>query len=132
MSANCPVLFFDRDVGVALPRALLVLKIPTRVEFHQSHFSNDARDDDWMAKVGQNGWIVVGHDSRHHREQAELFAIKHYQMGCFYLWGSKEKRWQKMRCFLRAYDYILEASLTVPRPFVFRVGETGRLSPVPL
>lgn len=132
MASNGRVFFFDRDVGVALPRALLSLKLPTQVEYHQAHFSANARDDDWMADVGQNGWFVIGHDSRHHREPAELFAIKQHQMGCFYLWGAHAKRWQKMRCFLRAYERILEAGRSSPRPFVFRVSETGRLTEVPL
>lgn len=65
--ANHLVLFFDRDVGVALPRALEILKLSAKVEYHQNHFSGDAQDDVWMPFVGANGWILIGHDSRHHR-----------------------------------------------------------------
>ena len=121
------VLFFDRDVGVALPRALEVLKLPTRVEYHQSHFPVDAQDDVWMARVGALGWTLIGHDSRHHLKGAELSAIKQYGIGCFYLWGSEELRWEKMRCFLRAYDGIVKAAGSTPRPFIYRVTEKGRL-----
>ena len=71
-----PVLFFDRDVGTTLPKALDTLRLPTRVEYHQKHFSIDARDDDWMPRVGIWGWILIGHDSRHHQEESELLAIR--------------------------------------------------------
>ncbi len=124
------VLFFDRDVGISLPRALGVLKLPTRVEHHQDHFPIDARDDDWMPRVGGMGWTLIGHDSRHHREESELLAIRQHDIGCFYLWGGTALRWEKMRCFLRAYENILAASATTPRPFIHRVTEKGRLIPV--
>ena len=52
---DVPVLFFDRDVGNAVPRALGVLMLPTSVEYHQSHFPTDAQDDVWMAQIGALG-----------------------------------------------------------------------------
>ena len=122
------VLFFDRDVGTALPKALDILKLPTRVEYHQSHFPINAQDDAWMATVGDWGWTLIGHDSRHHLVDAEVSAIKQYEMGCFYLWGAKAPRWEKMRCFLRAYENIVEAAGSTPRPFIYRVTEKGRLT----
>ena len=125
-----PVLFFDRDVGISLPRALGVLKLPTRVEHHQDHFPIAARDDDWMPRVGSMGWFLIGHDSRHHREESELLAIRQYDIGCFYLWGGSALRWEKMRCFLRAYEDILKAAADTPRPFIYRVTEKGRLTSV--
>ena len=125
-----PVLFFDRDVGITLPTALNVLRLPTRVEYHQKHFSIDARDDDWMPRVGSLGWTLIGHDSRHHQEQTELSANKQYSMGCFYLWGAEALRWEKMRCFLRAYESILKIADSTPRPFIYTVTEKGRLTPV--
>ena len=51
-------------------------------------------------------------------------------MGCFYLWSAEALRWEKMRCFLRAYEDILEAAATTPRPFIYRVTEKGRLIPL--
>ena len=125
-----PVLFFDRDVGTALPKALDVLRLPTRVEYHQSQFPIEAQDDTWIPVVGAQGWTLIGHDSRHHQEEAELQAIKQYEIGCFYLWGAEALRWEKMRCFLRAYERILEAARGTPRPFIYRVTEKGRLTSV--
>ena len=127
-----PVLFFDRDVGAAVPRALDILKLPTRVEYHQVHFPIDAQDDTWMPEVGTLGWTLVGHDTRHHLEKSELAAIKQYNMGCFYLWGAEALRWEKMRCFLRSYERILDAADSTRRPFIYRVTEKGRLTAVPV
>ena len=125
-------LFFDRDVGISLPKALEILRLQTRVEYHQNHFPADSQDDEWMADVGSRGWIVIGHDSQHHRRQVELSAIRQYDIGCFYLWGRHAPRWEKMRCFLNTYQRILDAVGSTQRPFVFRITQTGRLESVPI
>ena len=122
-----PVSFFDRDVGTALPKALDILRLPTNVEYHQNHFPTDAQDDVWMADVGPRGWIVVGHDSQHHRRPIELSAIQQYGIGCFYLWGRHAVRWEKMRCFPNAYQRIFEAIDTTPKHFVYRITQVSRL-----
>ena len=127
---NPPVLFFDRDVGTSLPRALDVLTLPTRVEYLQNHFPMDAQDDEWMPVVGARGWIILGHDRMHHRRSPESSAIREYEMGCFYMWGSQARRWEKMRCFLNAYERILQAIDATPKPFIYRINRDSRLEPV--
>lgn len=117
--------FFDRDVGVALPKALLTLHVP--VCYHQQHFPMDCDDDVWLPIIGHNGWTLVGHDKQHHLMPNELYAIKQYNVGCFYLWGANATRWEKMRCFARAYDRIVKAIATTPRPFIYLVTPNGLL-----
>lgn len=121
------VLFFDRDVGVIVPYALQILKLPIPVEYHQSHFAQDTPDDEWMSEVGRRQWTIIGHDSQHHVMASELSAVKQYQLGCFYLWGAEASRWQKMQCFARAYDRIVRAMNTTARPFIYRVTRIGLL-----
>ena len=125
--ASAPVLFFDRDVGTALPKALNVLRLPTRVEYLQNHFPTDSQDDVWMPVIGQYGWILIGHDRMHHRRSPERSAIQEYEMGCFYIWGAQATRWEKMRCFLNAYERILEAVDATPKPFIFRINRYSSL-----
>ena len=125
-----PVLFFDRDVGTALPRALNVLRLPTAVEFLQDHFPGDTQDDVWMPVVGSQGWILIGHDRMHHRRDPENSAIRDYRMGCFYIWGAQARRWEKMRCFLNAYERMLDAISTTPRPFIYRINRFSSLEAV--
>jgi hypothetical protein len=132
LAPNAPTLFFDRDVGISLPQALEVIQLPVAVEYHQKHFSQGSRDPEWMPAVGQRGWLLIGHDSRHHHRPQELAVIHEYAMGCFYLWGTNGRSWQKMRCFLNAYEGILEAVANEPRPFIYRITKAGGLNPVPI
>lgn len=127
---DSPVLFFDRDVGTALPQALNVLRLPTRVEYLQNHFPADTQDDEWMPVIGSRGWLLIGHDRMHHRRSPERSAIQEYGMGCFYLWGAQARRWEKMRCFLNAYERIMEAIDVTPKPFIYRINRAGGLESV--
>jgi len=120
-------------VGTSLPKALLELKFDKQfheLHYHQQHFEMGAKDDQWMPIVGQWGWTVIGHDSSHHLKEAEVSAIKQYNIGCFCMWGSESKRWEKMRCFAKAYARIVEAESTTPKPFIYRVTKLGRLKPI--
>ena len=128
------ILFFDKSVGTVIPQVLqwYKLKFPIRIEYHEHHFSSHELDDQWLPIVGQWGWTVIGHDSSYHLYTNELSAIKQYGMGCFYLWGSEAKRWQKLQCLARAYDRIVEAEASTPRPFIYRITETGLIKPVPI
>lgn len=108
----------------------MILKLP--VCYHQQRFAMDSKDDEWMPVVGQNGWILIGHDAKHHLLPNELYAIKQYNLGCFYLWGGNATRWDKMRCFARAYGRIIDAIDLTPKPFIYRVTERGLLTGLPI
>jgi hypothetical protein len=87
-------------------------------------------DDEWLAIIGQRGWIAVSHDRKWHASESELAAIKEHNVGCFYLWGAEAVSWEKMRAFARGYDNIMHASKTIKRPFIFDVSKFGKLMPV--
>ena len=124
---NVPVLFFDRDVGVKLPKALQALDLPVPVEYHQLYFDQRAEDDLWMPVVGDLGWFVVGHDRHHHTRELERAAVWEFGIGCFYLWGGNKRSHEKMRCFLDGYDRIIDAAATTARPFAYKVKKSGDL-----
>ena len=128
------ILFFDRSVGITIPRLLrsTELRFPLQVEYHQMHFATAEADDVWLPQVGQWGWTVVGHDYSYHTRPNELSAIKQFSVGCFYLWGSEAPRWEKLQCFARAFDRMFALDSVTPRPFIFRVSQTGRIRGIPI
>jgi hypothetical protein len=127
------ILFFDRTVGVNIPKALRYhLNLPIQVEYHQLYFDQSLADDMWLPQVGAWGWFVIGQDYKYHKMPSELAALKEHKMGVFYLWGSTAPRWETMRVFARAYDRIVTAALNTPRPFGYRIDKNGRLLSVPI
>jgi hypothetical protein len=122
------IFFFDRSVGIGFPRALReIRRFPAGIEYHQQHFSIDELDDYWLPIVGQNDWIVIGHDYSYHKRETEREAIEAHGIGVFYLWGSEAPQWESVRVFAKAYDRIVEACENTPRPFIFWVRKDGRL-----
>ena len=121
-------LFFDRNIGRSVPKALRILGLPA--ECHDDYFTPDTQDDQWMATVGQAGWTVIGHDKKFHEIKVELQAIHQHKLGVFYLWGANAKKWDKMRLFARVYDKIMLVIRSEQRPFIYRVYKTGAFKKV--
>ena len=131
-------LFWDKNLGKAIPRAFRLLKpasVSTRFylqEYPGSGSAAEDGDDAWLEDVGNKGWFVITQDYNLHLRESELFAIKHFGVGCFYLWGASNSKWDTFRCFALGYDRIIEASLNASRPFVYRVNRNGTLRQVDL
>ena len=131
-------LFWDKNTGKAMPRALRMLRPPgVTVAYYLELYPDlgnvpEGGDDFWLRDIGENGWFVISQDYNLYVRQNELFAIKQYNLGCFYLWGASNSRWETFRCFVRGYDRIIESAATTPRPFLYAIRKTGRLDFIPL
>lgn len=66
MSSSGPpdptVFFTDRDLGKQFPEILA--KAGITVRRHADHFPPDCPDDQWLAHVGEKGWVAITHDGR--------------------------------------------------------------------
>lgn len=125
-------LFWDKNAPKTIPQALQTLKLPVGIEYYLHHFSQSDKapeggDDAWLPMVGQWGWTVITQDYNFHNRENERYAIKQHHIGCFYLWGAEATKWEILRCFARAYDRIIHATQTTPRPFIYRVTRRGYL-----
>lgn len=144
---DSPIFYFDRNFGTGLPESLAALKL--RVVHHhmakaklgmscssrtEPLFGPKCPDDEWLTFVGQRGWIAFSHDQKFHKPgyEVELAAIKEYRVACFYLWGANNKLHEKARCFLRAYDAIVETVAKQQRPFIYSIDQHGKLAEVRL
>jgi hypothetical protein len=143
------ILYFDRCAGKRLPEALDLLKLRDvkRVYHHHSSrqamgfggsnrktplFAPNETDDKWLQFVGSRDWIVFSQDRKFHKAgfENEMFALQHFNIGCFYLWGATATAAEKAYVFLKAYNNILEAIKSTPRPFIFDITKSGKLERV--
>ena len=93
--------YFDTNIGISVPKALELLRLPVTITWHNKHFAPNTLDDVWLSEVGGWGWFVIGHDRRFHARANELAALWQANVGCFYLAGAQATRWEKMRIFAR-------------------------------
>ena len=123
-------LFFDRSNGKRVPKALSLLGIPVKVEYHDAHFPQNAKDDEWLSPVGTWGWTVISQDKSYHKYRAVRLAIVQHNVRVFYLWGAQAPAWEQMRCFLDAYDGILRVLDKRGPPFLYRIDRFGQLTDI--
>lgn len=67
------VFFTDRDLGKQFPTILRDAGLI--VERHADHFAHDAPDEQWLAEIGQRGWVAITHDGRIRYKPNELAAV---------------------------------------------------------
>ena len=126
-------LFWDKNTPKTIPEVLLRLNLPVGIEYYLKHFPySDSQpengDDKWFPQVAAWGWTtIISQDYNFHTKENEKFALRHYGLGCFYLWGAEARKWEILQCFARAYDNIVQAAETTPRPFIYEVTRTGKL-----
>jgi PIN domain-containing protein len=142
-----PTLYFDRNVGWRVPEALKLLGF--NVIHHNTKrrllglketpqlktlFAQNEKDDVWLQYVGQQGWLVLTQDRKFHRAgfEAELSAIKQFNVGCFYIWGAEHNKWQKMQALCRGLDGMITAAAMTSKPFIFDAERNGKLTRVPI
>lgn len=112
--------FFDRQIGVRLPKALQTLRPPVRIRYHQeAGFADDAPDDVWLTEVGKKQWIVIGQDRKYHQLQQQLAAIKAHSVRCFYLHCASQTRWQTLCNFIGAHKRMMDIAENEPAPFIY-------------
>lgn len=128
--------FFDRCVGVQIPRALHAFKrFPVEIRYHQEVFGPDRAtlpDDQWMRPVARDGWIVVTQDYRFLRVAATQEAVRQHNAAVFYLWGANALAWQTTRIFLWALPRMIERVQDTNPPYVYRVEGSSRIRTVSL
>ena len=130
--------FFDRCVGIQVPKALQVFRrFPVEVRYHQEVFGDSEvqqalPDDVWMADVARKGWVVVTQDHRFQDVPATRDAVKQHGAGVFYIWGAQAPAWETTRILLWALPRMLENVRASIPPYVYRVRKDVSIHPVRL
>ena len=130
--------YFDRNFGKRFPQAERIARPPrVTVEFHHDrknkfHFNEKTQDDEWIAKVAAEGWIIFSHDRKWHDELPVISAIKQYNAACFYLWGADASTWDKLEAFIFGFERIVERVEHRAKPYIFNVGRQGQLTEIPI
>ena len=79
------VFFTDRDLGNRFPEILSSAGLA--VERHRDHFAHDTRDEEWLAVIGERGWIALTHDGRIRYKPNELAAVERHRLSLLVIIG---------------------------------------------
>jgi hypothetical protein len=79
------VYFTDRDLGNRFPEILRSHGL--KVEQHKDHFAPNAPDEDWLAVVGERGWLALTHDRKIRYKPNERDVVMRNRVALFVIVG---------------------------------------------
>lgn len=109
-------------MAAALRRAEATLHI------HDDHFPPDARDEDWLAQIGQRGWIVLTKDHRIRYRHAERLALMKAGVAAFILTSGDLQGQEMAQIFVKALPRITRSLKNHTKPFIAKVARDGSVS----
>lgn len=112
------IFFTDRNLGKQFPNALKSAGI--RVEKHNDHFADDARDEVWLTEIGKRGWYAITYDRRIRYKPNEKNAVKKFRVGLFVLVG-KLPISKLAENFVLTLPKIQKFIDKNPRPFIAKI-----------
>ncbi len=89
------------------------------------HFPADTEDTEWLAHIGEKGWILITRDERIRFRPGERAALKEHEVGAFFMGGKNRNACQLIQQLVRNWPQIKERARSTKRPFAFRVRPTG-------
>jgi len=76
------------------------------VRVHSDHFAQDARDEEWLAQVGQQGWIILTKDTRSRYRTIERNALMNARVRAFVLVSGNLSGQEMAKIFVKALPAI--------------------------
>ena len=122
-----PVFFLDRSLGKTLI-ATALRQAGALVHIHEDHFPQNAKDEDWLAQVGNNGWVVLTKDRRIRYRELELTALLNAGVGAFILTAGNLKGEEMARIFVKALPAMNKFLTKHDRPFIANLTSSGSVS----
>jgi predicted nuclease of predicted toxin-antitoxin system len=122
-----PVFFLDRSLGKKRVAAAL-RQAGATLHIHDDHFPPDAKDEDWLAQVGQRGWVVLTKDHRIRYRHVERLALMKAGVAAFILTSGDLQGQEMAQVFVKALPRITRFLKKHAKPFIAKVTRDGSVS----
>lgn len=120
------VFFVDRSLGrKAIPEALRT--VGARVEIHDDHLPQDARDEEWLAYIGERNWVALTQDARIRYHELEFKALLRAKVRAFVLTAKGLRGEKNAAIIVKALPAMLRFLAKHPGPFVARIGRNSKV-----
>jgi hypothetical protein len=91
-----------------------------------------SKDEVWLEKCGQNGWIALTRDQRIRYRQLEKDALKQFGVGAFTFTGGQATARQTATRIVVLLPILTRLALIQTRPFLYSFGLVGPVARVRL
>lgn len=120
-------LFIDRSLGKHAVSGKL-REAGAQVEIHDDHFPVNAPDQEWLAKVGHRGWVVLTKDKNFQHRQLEIAAVAQSKVRVFQLSAGNLRADEMAQIFVKALDRIAAMVKGNPAPFIAKITGSSKVS----
>ena len=128
-SAADITLFIDRDIwSYRLDDALRSAGIPFVA--HREHFADDTADPEWIAAVGDRGWVIVTRDRRIRYRANEVAAVRRGRLHMFALTSGNVSAAETAAIVVKAWPAIQRAVAATAPPMMWSITRGGEVSPI--
>jgi hypothetical protein len=98
------------------------------VEAHDTHFSKNATDVEWLSFVGRKEWVVLSKDDRIRLNEVERNALNEAGVAAFFLGRSDLTGAQMASAIVAALPAMKRALRRFHVPFIARISADGDVS----
>lgn len=115
-------------IGRSVPRGVAeaVKKMRDDVLWLEDRFSHDVPDTEWLAAAGDEGWLVITHDTRIRTRPGGRRAIMEHGVGCFILsYKQPLKKHEIVDLIASTLEEMERLFEQTPRPFIYTVNKNG-------
>lgn len=121
-----PTLFLDRSLGKhIIADRLRQEKI--KVEVHDDHLPNTAPDEEWIALVGERGWVALTKDKRIRYRRAEIRSVLANAARLIVIQINNVKASEIAEVLVRSRRRIARFTAKREPPFVAAIYRDGRI-----
>jgi predicted nuclease of predicted toxin-antitoxin system len=104
-------------------------KAGLNIEIHDDHFSQNAKDPEWLTAAGKKNWIVVTRDERIRYRLAERQAIQRAKVRALVLAAQGDLRAEMLaEIFLKALPKICRTVQKRKPPFIAKISRGGDIT----
>jgi len=99
------------------------------LEIHDDHFTQDAKDEEWLQVAGEKGWIVITRDERIRYRAAARQVIRRAKVRMFVLVAHGNLRIETLaEIFLKALSRVRVITPQQKRPFIAKIWRDGNVA----
>jgi predicted nuclease of predicted toxin-antitoxin system len=117
--------FVDRSLGKQFANGLE--EIGLNVEKHDDHFSQTTLDIEWLAKCGENNWVIVSGDKNIKRNHIEKSALLNSGVAAFFFTSGGLNTETRVTIFSKGLKRVANILSTYQKPFIARLDKEGKV-----
>ena len=114
---------FDENLSPKLARGLK--EFGEETSHLRDYFAEGTSDEEWLRRIGEEGWTLITLDKRIRRRPIERDALKNYKVGAFFLGGKTMRRWDYVKQIVRAWENIKHLAESETPPFAYQINTYG-------